>query len=194
MRIPPWIIAFPLAAAGFVVVAERLQWTWALGYGLHEFIALVVLGFVVLVFIARSVRGDGLWFKILGCWSAAFLLREIHWDPDILDQVVHVALIVIAVWIFRKRKELKLELERWPGAPWMAACLLTYISSQVIARRAFKFIPGEDALHVPLEEVTETMAHLLFLVVSLVPIRKGGRGAGQADGASDRMAHELPNS
>ena len=50
----------------------------------------------------------------------------------------------------------------------LAASAATYAVALVIQRRAFKGIPGEDAMHIALEEASELMAHLLLLVGSVV--------------------------
>jgi hypothetical protein len=42
-----------------------------------------------------------------------------------------------------------------------------YLLSQLIARRVFRFVPLEDVLHVPAEEVTETMAHTMLAGIAI---------------------------
>ena len=74
----------------------------------------------------------------------------------------------IGVWTGLWHRRLREPLRDWRHTSWLIATFAAYFLSQVIARRAFKIIPGEDAIHVPLEEWAETTAHLLFMATCLV--------------------------
>ena len=53
-------------------------------------------------------------------------------------------------------------------ARWLVATVVAYLFAVLADRRAFKFIPGEADIHSHIDECAETMAHLVFLVTSLV--------------------------
>jgi len=57
---------------------------------------------------------------------------------------------------------------------WWTATMAVYFLSVLISRRVFRHIlPCEKELHIPLEEVMETMAHLMMLGTSILAWRWG---------------------
>lgn len=123
-------------------------------------------GLVALVYATRSLVTMNPLYILLTALAATFTCREIHWDWT--SHGVYVMLAGIGVWAAVWHKRLREPLRDWRHTSWLIAAFAAYFISQVIARRAFKFIPGEKAIHIPLEEWVETTAHLLFLATSLV--------------------------
>ena len=104
-------------------------------------------------------RGHGPLYILLVFLTASLLFREIHLDYT--GKAIYVCLAVALIWGYRWRERLKPQLEKGPTFPWLTATLFTYFISQAIARRFFRIIPGEELLHVPLEEAAETAGHLM---------------------------------
>ncbi len=127
-------------------------------------------GLVALVYAARSLVTRNHLYILLTALAVAFTLREMRDDAYFkwTKQGIYVMLVCIGVWAGLWRNRLRVPLMDWRHTSWLIATFAAYFLSQVIARRAFKFIPGEDAIHVPLEEWAETTAHHLFVITSLV--------------------------
>ncbi len=123
-------------------------------------------GLVALVYAARSLVTRNPLYIVLTALAAAFTLREIHFGWT--HKGIYVMLVCIGIWAGLWRGRLRGPLRDWRHTSWLIATFAAYFLSQVIARRAFRFIPGEDAIHIPLEEWAETTAHHLFLITSLV--------------------------
>jgi len=52
----------------------------------------------------------------------------------------------------------------WPRIRrWLLAAIVTYAWSVIVSRRAFKFLPYEQPLHISFEETAETVGHLLVV-------------------------------
>jgi len=125
-----------------------------------------LVGLVALMYAVRSLVTRNPLYILLTALAIAFTLREIHFDWT--SKGIYVMLVFIGIWAGLWRGRLRVPLTDWRHTSWLIATFVAYFLSQVIARRAFKFIPGEQAIHIPLEEWAETTAHHLFLVTSLV--------------------------
>ena len=101
---------------------------------------------------------------ILVFLTASLLFREIHLDYT--GDAIYVCLVITLIWVIRWRERISPQLQEGPVFPWLIATLFTYSISQAIARRFFRIIPGEELLHVPLEEATETAGHIMLIVTS----------------------------
>jgi len=122
------------------------------------------------LYAARSLVTRNHLYMLLTALAVAFTLREMR-DNEYLKwtkQGIYVMLVCIGVWAGLWRNRLRVPLRDWRHTSWLIATFAAYFFSQVIARRAFKFIPGEQAIHIPLEEWAETTAHHLFLITALV--------------------------
>jgi len=129
-----------------------------------------LVGLVALVYAVRSLVTRNHLYMLLTALAVAFTLREMR-DYEYLKwtkQGIYVMLVCIGVWAGFWRERLRGPLRDWRHTSWLIATFAAYFFSQVIARRAFRFIPGEQAIHVPLEEWAETTAHHLFLITALV--------------------------
>jgi hypothetical protein len=131
-------------------------------------LAVAVLGWLRAWWIARETA-----IVWLGVLAAVFLCREIHFAGS--DGLLEVSLAVLAVWAVLAWRPLLASFRRLPARAWIVAAFFTYFVSQVIARRVFQGIPGEQGVHVPLEELLEDGAHLLFLVAALAAARWAAR-------------------
>ncbi len=129
-----------------------------------------IAALVALVYAMRSLVTRNHLYILLTALAVAFTLREMRDDAYFkwTKQGIYVMLVCIGIWAGLWRNRLRVPLRDWRHTSWLIATFAAYFLSQVIARRAFRFIPGEDAIHIPLEEWAETTAHHLFLITSLV--------------------------
>lgn len=154
-----------------VYVAYVLQWSQLLDKSLQETLALVI---TVLAFISFSLRyysGRSPVHLILVVLAVVFFCREVHFAGT--SSGVYVALVVIGAWVMYWRRRLKPLIDNGQFRFWLVSTLGTYLLSQLIARRVFRFLPHESELHVPLEEIVENAAHLMLFVTSFVGRRQG---------------------
>ena len=137
---------------------------------IHETLALIILSLVVLNFLSCALLYRRLIHIVLSVLTAALFCREWHFAGT--STGIYIALALIGIWSFVYRKKLMEAIKSGPLKSWLNATFLTYILSQLIARRVFRsLLPMENELHVPLEEVVETTAHLMLLVASIIAWR-----------------------
>lgn len=103
---------------------------------------------------------------LLATLAVALSIREFHFDWA--GKGIYVMLAALGVWAVLWRSRLAGPLTDWRHTSWLLATMAAYVLSQVIARRAFRFVPGEQVIHRPLEECAETAAHLMLIVTSLL--------------------------
>ena len=89
----------------------------------------------------------------------------------------YIALAAINLWAWRSRYAITNTLCDNPLKIWTIATGAAYLLSQLIARRVFHHLhfPDEHQLHVPLEEVAESAAHLMLLTTALIALWKTKR-------------------
>ncbi len=162
-----WLLLICPASMGIAVVASRLN-PEAFHYlkAPLEAPAPYMVALVALVYATRSLVTRNPLYILLAALAAAFTFREIHWGWT--HKGIYVMLACIGVWAGLWRGRLGGPLRDWRHTSWLIATFAAYFLSQVIARRAFRFIPGEHAIHAQLEEWAETTAHLLFMATCLV--------------------------
>ncbi len=144
----------------------------------HEKIAPWIVVAIVFILIIRSIMSKDeliIYLMVLAC---VFLIREL--DDTVFDfygylfelktkNLVSFLLIAMGTWGYLWRKKLFFCLNREILFKLMiSGMLFSYFFSQVIARRAFRHVlPDEKLLHIPMEEMTETISHLFFLTVAV---------------------------
>ena len=134
---------------------------------IHETLALIILGLAVVSYGACGARGRRPIHLILAVFTTALFCREWHFAGSGIG--VYVAGVLILGWGYLWRERLRPCWREEPFRWWLTGTLATYLLSVLISRRVFRhLLPLEKELHVPLEEVTETTAHLMMLVTSLV--------------------------
>lgn len=165
-RINVWLMLAPLVSVVSVICAHWLDWQWFLSKPLHEGLAIVLVSAAFLILLLRVRRGHGPYFVWFSFLVGSLLFREIHlpWT----GKTIYVCLVVALIWGVCWRERILPRLVERRSFPWLFATLFTYFFSQLIARRVFRGMPNESLLHVPLEEVTETMAHVMLIVTSFV--------------------------
>jgi hypothetical protein len=159
------LLAVP-AVVALGLLARPLGFPGLLEKRPHELIAPPILCLVVGFCARRAMLDNDLFFAWLTGLAAVFLVREVHFTGS--DPITGVGLVLLVVWAALRRRALLDALLAWRHAPWLYATVLCYLLSQLVARRAFKSLPGEKGLHVGLEELLETAAHLLFLLTAVL--------------------------
>jgi len=163
-----WLLLMlgPIAAALAIVVnnydAEGFQHLQVL----LEYPAPWMVASVVVIYAIRSVATRNPLYVLSAVLAVIFTLREFHFEW--VHHGVYAMLAGLAIWTVIWRKKLVRPLKDYQHTSWLIATATAYLLSQLIARRAFRPIPGEDQIHRSLEECAETAAHLMFIATSLV--------------------------
>ncbi len=132
-----------------------------------EVIAPYLIGAVVAIYVIRSIVTLNPLYIITVFLAFSLLLREIHYD--FMGKGIFVCFAIIVAWSVLWRKQLVKPIQNdWRHTSWLVATIAIYFLSQVVAKRVFRFIPGEQSLHTQFEEGIETMAHLMFIVTALL--------------------------
>jgi hypothetical protein len=127
------------------------------------------------LYLARAVVTRNPLYMILAGLGVAFTCREFHFAGS--GTGVYVALVALGIWAGLWWKKLREPLRDWRHTSWLLAAMFAYFLSQLIARRAFRGIPGEHEIHRSLEEWAETTAHLIFIAAAVLGSwKRYGRG------------------
>jgi hypothetical protein len=122
-----------------------------------EIAAVVVSGLFMLIATARFIISRHVFFL----WSTALfvliLSREIHFEGT--DEAIFIGLAILGGIVLLKYDRFK----DYLANPWvinlLVAGFFTYFLSQTVDQRWWRIIPGEDLVHVPLEETLELLGH-----------------------------------
>jgi len=164
-----WPLLLPVACVGLTALAQQMNWGWLIEKANHEVIAPPILALTVVLLAAAWWRTRAELVLALLVVSVAFLCREIHFAGS--DLLAHLTLLVVTLWTWRRWPQMRATLAAWPARCWLVASFASYVLSQVVARRLFRGLPNERALHVPVEEFLETVAHVLFLWTAWLAFR-----------------------
>ena len=166
-RINWWLLLLsPLGIAAAVVYSRFDPDTFHRFQRLLEIPAPFLVGLVFVVYAVRAYVTRNPLYILLTALTFSLTMREIHFTGT--HKGIYVALVVVGIWTFAWRNRIAEPLKDWRHTSWLIAALGAYLLSQVIARRAFRGVPGEQEIHRSLEECAETIAHLMLIVTSLV--------------------------
>jgi len=147
-----------------------------------------LVGLVAAIYLARFVFHRNALFLLLGVLATGMALREIHdlSGMHFMKKGIYVILGIVVVWGAIWRRPVVAAIRSDPRHTcWLAATFVAYLLAVLVMRRAFRFVPGEHHIHRSLEECAETVAHLMFLVTSLVASRpKPGKSLVPADASA----------
>lgn len=156
-----------------------VYWAKAHGYensliskGPNEILAVWLMSLATAVFLMRVIIDRSKLNIVLLVVAANFLCREIHFTSTgtAVYVVATIALLLAIYWEDEILDSLK-------DAKWFQICMtgtiFTYFFAILVQRRVFKakrlpFLPDEEHMHVPLEEVLENVAHAFLLVSAIV--------------------------
>ena len=145
----------------------------------NENLAPWLLLVVLLIFLTTSLRSRDSLMIYLTVLALIFLIRELNATVFTIfggeyqfesKKLAYCLLVGMVVWAIGWHEKLFTCCNRSIALKVLITGVLwTYLFSQLIARRVFKgILPGENLLHIPMEETAETAAHLFFLVFALV--------------------------
>ena len=125
-----------------------------------EIAAVVVSALLMLIAAVRYLISRQPFFL----WSSVLFLlimcREIHFAGT--DAAIFIGLAILWAMLLYKYEKF----EAYAASPWVINLLVTgfftYFLSQTIDQRWWRMIPGEDIVHVPLEETLELLGHILI--------------------------------
>ena len=185
-----WPLLLGPLGVGFVYLAAALDWPAALHKPTLERLAIGLTIASAAILLLRSAVRRHSFHVLMAALAVVVVCREFHWDWT--DKTVYAALVVLAVWGWIWRGRVFPFLDGHPRTRvWFIATVVAYVFSQVIARRVFRdILPNEQALHVPLEEIAETVAHSCLLVVALLPPWRSVPSSDQS--ARDKLRAALP--
>jgi len=177
-----WSLLLGPAAVAVVVLASRVYPAFDQLDAQLDRIAPFLVICPVAVYAVRVLVTRNPLSMVLWVLSASLFCRELHFAGT--DTGIYVMVAGVVIWAVAWRNLLAESLKDRRHTIWLLATLSAYLLSQLIARRVFRFVPGEQAIHSKLEEGVETMGHLMLFVTSLSgrwtryrPLR--GRGAGE---------------
>jgi len=169
-----WVYAANMIGAGDL--ASR----WA-----NENIALILLSVPLVAFSVQAFAFRSEFQLFMAVLCVAFFCREWHFAGT--SKGIYVALGLLAFWAVKRKTALEAIIGKGHTNVWVWATFSTYVLSQLIARRVFRYVhlPREAELHVPLEESVETMAHIMMIVTCVIAWRaisaaRRGKTAGAA--------------
>lgn len=158
----PLMVVYGLGSLGYDEVCGRTA---------NEEIAmpLVLVSVVTFGLLAWQKRNE--FALVLAVLSTGFFLREWHFAGT--SAGVYAVIAFVAGWFVYRRRQIAALIKDTPVEIWLWATALCYIMSQLIARRVFggnylNLLPMEAVYHIPLEETTETTAHIMLAVTGLV--------------------------
>ncbi len=161
-----WPLVLPPVVMAAVWGAHAAGARAVLAKTVHETIALMLLsaavGAALKGLLVRRDRAS----LLLALLCIAFLCREIHFRGT--DTGFYVAVALIAAWAALWRKDLLAALIGQARGRWLVITAWAYFLSLLVQRRALRFLPGEDQVHVQLEEISENLGHLLLAILALL--------------------------
>jgi hypothetical protein len=141
------ILLWPMVWIGFIRPTKQVL----------EIVAVVITGLFTLGLIVRFALTRHLFLLWAAGFMAIAMSREIHFSGS--DEALLIGwpmLLGIALW----RYDLfKTYLENPVLINFLAGGFLFYLLSQTIDQRWWKGLPGEEVVHVPLEELIEIFGH-----------------------------------
>lgn len=171
-----WMILPAVGGLAFVYLADMAGWQALISRPLHEVLAIHLLGLATALFLVRAWLFRLKLDYLLLAMAINFLCREIHFRGTD-NGVVLVAAGVLVLSLFWGGQLLS-TLRKAPLVRLaMTGTFLTYLLGQLIQRRVFTpgripLLPDEALLHVPLEEVTENIAHLCFIFIGIAGFKE----------------------
>jgi hypothetical protein len=124
---------------------------------LLETAAVVISGILTICLIGRYAFTRHLFLL----WSAGFMAiamsREIHFSGS--DELLLIGWPIMLVVVLWRYDLFKSYLKNPVLINFLAGGFLLYLISQTIDQRWWRGVPGEDLVHVPLEELLEVLGH-----------------------------------
>lgn len=140
--------------------------------GQCEVIAIWLMSSVVFIFLLRTLIFKLQTDIVMLILGVGFLCREIHFAGTDTGVYIVAGIAGLLAWIWRDNI-----LDELAGKNQLKAAMFcmfwSYLVTLLIQRRVFRehrigILPNEKIMHITLEEVTENVAHLIFLLVGVI--------------------------
>ena len=166
----PVLIAVGLVYIGHYHGVTEAQWE-SVWKNRLELTAVPVLSLTVALLIIAVLRAKKRIDIVFLGVSIAFLCREIHFAGTSTGVYIAVGIVAGLAFFWRDTILDELQNENFHKAT-IFALIWSYFVSLVIQRRAFSakhldILPDEQSVHIGLEEMTEDMAHIIFLLLAV---------------------------
>ena len=153
------------------------------GRNTNELIALPLVMISVVGYGLLAWRRHNEFALVMFVLSVGFFCREWHFAGT--SKGVYVVAAFVGAWFVYRRKEIGLLIKNTPVEIWLWAAFLCYGMSLLISRRVFAenhlgLLPMEEQYHIPMEETTETTAHIMLAATCLVAWLQFGGKNGKA--------------
>ncbi|NOY75370.1 MAG: hypothetical protein GXP32_06220 [Kiritimatiellaeota bacterium] len=177
-----WIYIPGLVATLSVYLASWAGAGWFLAKGGQETSALVILCCSIALLCLSSAKMKTIAPLFLLVLCVNFLIREMdhqiitipgYGDIVVLSKhYIYFALVLMGAWGVWKEERILAFFNEHIGVKTVLLSMgMTYVLSQIFARRVFKHIkilPDERRLHIAFEEITENFAHSMFLLAAVL--------------------------
>jgi len=162
-----WPLLFGPAIILTVYISYLLNPTpscWVGNKARLEMLAIYFTSAATIIYLIRVIFSRNPVFILLFALSLTFLCREIHFAGT--SAGVYIALGILGAWTLLWQDRIFEGLKKGALLKWVISTFSVYFLSQLVARRVFRFMPLEDILHVPFEEMLENGAHLLLITTA----------------------------
>ncbi len=133
---------------------------YTLGKSALETIALISLAGFLLICLVRFAFNKNNFFIWASCLLLVLFVREVH--PPGSSAGVYLGILVLFYIAYKVCQQFPLYLQNTRLINFIAMGFFTYFIAVTIDQRFWKFIPGEEITHVPLEESLEVIGHLFI--------------------------------
>jgi hypothetical protein len=156
-------LAMALVYIAQAVSPEQIAWR-----GANEGIALILVGISIVGFGIQAIKYKQEFQFFMLALCIAFFCREWHFAGT--SNGIYVVLVILAVWFFKRQRQIDSFFKGNSVEPWFWATFSCYALSQIIARRVFRYVslPREEEMHIYLEESVETMAHIVMIITCAI--------------------------
>ena len=150
---------------------------------MNELIALPLVLISVVGYGLLAWRRHNEFALVMFVLSVGFFCREWHFAGT--SKGVYVVGAFVGAWFVYRRKEIGSLIKNTPVEIWLWAAFLCYGMSILISRRVFAenhlgLLPMEEQYHIPMEETTETTAHIMLAATCLVAWLQFGKKTDKA--------------
>ena len=163
-------MAAPLAIA-YVYVTSYFGFDGIADKAFNEPLAFPIVGLSALSFFCLAGLTGSELAIAMTLLNIAFFCREWHFAGT--DTAVYVSISLFTAWFIYRRKQIEATIAGKKIKIWLFATAFCYLFSQILARRVFSahhlgWLPKEGQYFIAFEETTETAAHLMMLITSII--------------------------
>ncbi len=163
-----WPLLLGPAAMLLVYVAQLSHQEEIVSRSSNEDIALILLSIPLMGFLLQAYLFRSDFHLFMASLCGAFFCREWHFPGT--SQGIYISLVLLAFWAVKRKQAFEKIVGNGRFKMWLFATFATYLLSQLIARRVFRYVylPQEAQLHIFLEETVETTAHLMMIAACFI--------------------------